>query len=64
MKGTTILAPGTDLTKPALKAADLGDREAPGHHPAYGALKGMITLLPNVDYTEPADPDWGKVYED
>ena len=34
------------------------------HHPAYGALKGMITLLPGVDYTEPADPDWGKVYDD
>lgn len=36
----------------------------PKHHPAYGALKGMITLLPNVDYTAPADPEWGKVYED
>jgi len=33
-------------------------------HPAFGALKGLITLLPDVDYTQPADPDWGKVYED
>ncbi|MDR3476339.1 MAG: helix-turn-helix transcriptional regulator [Devosia sp.] len=38
--------------------------EVPKHHPAWGALKGMITLLPGVDYTEPADPEWGKVYED
>ena len=33
-------------------------------HPALGALKGMITLRPDVDYTQPADPEWGKVYED
>ena len=38
--------------------------QVPKHHPAWGALKGMITLLPGVDYTEPADPEWGKVYED
>lgn len=38
--------------------------KVPKHHPAWGALKGMITLLPGVDYTEPADPEWGKVYED
>jgi hypothetical protein len=33
----------------------------PYRHPAWGALAGMITLLPDVDLTEPSDPDWGKL---
>lgn len=33
-----------------------------GHHPAFGALKGMITLLPGVDLTEPAFEDWEDLY--
>jgi hypothetical protein len=33
-------------------------------HPAFGAWKGRVTLLPDYDYTQPADPDWGKVYEE
>jgi hypothetical protein len=32
-------------------------------HPLFGALKGMTFIPPGVDLTEPADPDWGKVYE-
>jgi transcriptional regulator with XRE-family HTH domain len=36
----------------------------PGRHPAFGVWKGKVTLLPDYDYTQPADPDWGKVYED
>lgn len=34
----------------------------PHRHPAWGALKGMITLLPEVDYTEPAFEDWKALY--
>jgi hypothetical protein len=26
-------------------------------------LKGLVRIAPGVDLTEPADPDWGKVYE-
>jgi hypothetical protein len=33
------------------------------HHPILGALKGLVRIPPGVDLTEPADPDWGKVYE-
>src|ERR1700682_510954 len=32
-------------------------------HPLFGALKGLVRVPPGVDLTEPADPDWGKVYE-
>jgi hypothetical protein len=34
-----------------------------GHHPIFGALKGSVYIPEGVDLTEPADPDWGKVYE-
>lgn len=33
-------------------------------HPAWGIWVGKVTLLPDYDYTQPADPDWGKVYDD
>ena len=33
-------------------------------HPIFGALKDVTFIPPGVDLTEPADPDWGKVYED
>jgi hypothetical protein len=32
-------------------------------HPLFGALKGLVRITPGVDLTEPADPDWGRVYE-
>jgi hypothetical protein len=35
-----------------------------GDDPIFGCMQGTLTRLPNVDLTEPADPDWGKVYED
>ena len=45
----------TKAPSPAKK----GDR-----HPLFGALKDVTFVPPGVDLTEPADPDWGKVYED
>ena len=35
-----------------------------GADPLFGCLAGTLTLLPDVDYAAPADPDWGKVYDD
>jgi hypothetical protein len=34
-----------------------------GRHPLFGALKGVTSIPPGVDLTEPADPDWGEVYD-
>jgi hypothetical protein len=34
-----------------------------GRHPAFGALKGMIHILPGVDLTEPADPEWADLQD-
>lgn len=42
------------LPKPA------GDK--PFRHPAWGALKGMITIPPEVDLTEPSYADWKALY--
>lgn len=33
-------------------------------HPAYGCMKGTMTIPDDLDLTAPAYPDWGKVYED
>lgn len=38
-------------------------KKTAGHHPIFGALKGSVYIPEGVDLTEPADPDWGKVYE-
>lgn len=27
-------------------------------HPLYGAMKGLVRIVPGVDLTQPADPDW------
>ncbi len=28
-------------------------------HPLYGAMKGLIRIMPGTDLTQPADPEWG-----
>jgi hypothetical protein len=41
-----------------------GKQIRPGErHPLFGALKDVTFIPPGIDLTEPADPDWGKVYE-
>jgi len=34
-----------------------GSREK-SFHPAYGAMRGLIRIVPGTDLTEPADPEW------
>jgi hypothetical protein len=60
----------TKARKVVFRKADADSSEAPppqtkksGRHPLFGALKGLIRVAPGVDLTEPAEPDWGKVYE-
>lgn len=33
-------------------------------HPLFGSMKGTTIIMPGVDLTQPADPDWARVYED
>jgi hypothetical protein len=47
--------------KPSSRSTDAKRGE---RHPLFGALKGVTFVPPGVDLTEPADPDWGKVYEE
>lgn len=34
-----------------------------GRHPILGCMKGMITVAPGVDLTEPACPEWAEIAE-
>ncbi|CAN5163021.1 hypothetical protein BH10PSE10_BH10PSE10_21860 [soil metagenome] len=45
------------VSKPAPDTPSGGE---PSGHPLFGALKGTITIAPNVDLTKPADPAWGE----
>ena len=33
-------------------------------HPAFGCMKGTITVAPGVDLTEPAFPEWADLIEE
>ena len=33
-------------------------------HPLFGSMKGTTIVMPGVDLTQPADPDWANVYDD
>jgi hypothetical protein len=41
------------IRQPAPAATKKGER-----HPIFGALKDITRLVPGVDLTEPADPEW------
>jgi hypothetical protein len=30
-------------------------------HPIFGAMRGTVQIMPGVDLTEPADPEWGRI---
>ncbi len=35
-----------------------GEGEEKPFHPAWGAMKGLVRIMPGVDITQPADPEW------
>lgn len=55
--------PLPDKQVPGMEAATSGssaDRSPPdGQHPAFGAMKGLLTASPDLDLTQPVDPEWG-----
>jgi hypothetical protein len=42
------------------KREGAGAQSAAGNtvHPAYGAMQGLIRIMPGTDLTQPADPEW------
>jgi hypothetical protein len=42
---------------PGIRAKVRGDA-AENRHPLFGALKGLLRIMPGTDLTKPADPDW------
>lgn len=63
-EGLSEVKQATFTPKEALKSPPRPAEATKKRHPAFGAWKGLVTLDPDYDYTQPADPDWGKVYED
>ncbi len=45
------------VRKPKTAGEALSAAEKP-FHPAYGAMKGLIRVMPGTDLTQPADPEW------
>lgn len=41
-----------------VRAPQAGAEEEDFIHPAYGAMKGLIRIMPGVDITQPTDPEW------
>ena len=37
---------------------------AQNRHPLFGAMKGLVEIMPGTDLTEPADPSWGDVWDE
>jgi hypothetical protein len=52
-------------TRPAAKQVETrssnGGQDRQPRHPLIGWMKGMITIMPGSDLTEPADPEWAKI---
>jgi hypothetical protein len=41
-------------------APEAAPRAPTRRHPLFGAMKGLLRVMPGTDLTKPADPDWGR----
>lgn len=57
-KGFGEMQQATVATKPSAQT------RAPKRHPLFGVMKGSTIIMPGVDLTAPADPDWGNIYDE
>ena len=48
---------------PASIAIEQQGQKPSRRHPAFGCMKGTITVAPGVDLTEPAFPEWADLIE-
>jgi hypothetical protein len=51
-----------EAAAPAI-AATPSEGAAENRHPLYGAMKGLVHIMPGTDLTEPADPEWGDIWD-
>jgi len=45
-------------------AESASGQAAISRHPLIGCLKGLVTVAPGTDLTEPADPEWADMLDD
>jgi hypothetical protein len=45
---------------PRPESADVEHQGPARRHPLFGALKGLLRIMPGTDLTKPADPTWGE----
>lgn len=41
-----------------VRGAKAGEDEEKPFHPLWGYMKGLVRVMPGVDLTQPADPEW------
>jgi hypothetical protein len=58
----SAMGQGLELEEP--RRAFKPEEKKPRRHPMFGALKGMITIEPGYDLTEPAMPEWADLIDE
>lgn len=64
MEAETLIFKRSKAGKPPVRMTQTPPRAGPRRHPLFGAMKGLLTVPADLDLTQPADADWGQVYDD